>query len=424
MKIANADGFPVKIIVVLLLVHFVYALDRTAPVIIAEEVKREFDLTDTQLGLYTGTVFGLSFGIAGLLFGPIIDRVNRSRLLAIMVGVWSSLTALAAAAASFWQLLALRMFVGAAESGGSPTILSILSDVVSPTKRGTAIGIYKLGAPLGYAAASFGSAYIAAEYGWRMALLIAGLPGIILTLVVLRWIPEPERGRLDSSHAGRDTAFSTSEIWKLVVHGAGIGPYILGLSLYCVANLAMQAFTIPFLIRVHEIPLQQAGHYFGLASIFGAISPLLLGFANDSVVKRGTDKSAYFSALIAILTFAGGALMLVADSIGLAIAGLFIWMALTSGITAVVFAAVVTITPPRARGTILSVLLVASMAIGSGVGPVLLGATSDWLGGGEAVGRAGLIVLGLNVAAALCFVLAGRSLARLNQQVGEYATVT
>lgn len=402
---------PARVVTILLLVHFVYALDRTAPVIIAEEIKREFGLSDAQLGLYTGLVFGLSFGVVGLLIGPMIDRLNRSRLLAGMLFVWSALTALAAATVSFWQLLTLRMFIGAAESGGSPTILSILSDVVAPTRRGTAIGIYKLGAPMGYAAASFGCAYIAAEYGWRHALLIAGLPGIFLSLAVLRWIPEPERGKLDSQHVSRATAYSLKEIWLLVLNGAGIFPFILGFGIYCIANLAMQAFTIPFLMRVHDVSLRDAGMYFGAASVFGAVSPLVLGIINDRLVRRGVAWSAHFASLLTVLTLAGGWLMLLASSTGTSIAGLFIWMALMSGITAVIFAAVVTITPPRARGTILAVLLVASMAIGSGLGPVLLGVTSDLLGGGEAVGPAGVIVLGLNLLAAICFILAGRRLA-------------
>lgn len=403
-------GHSVRVILVLLMVHLVYALDRTAPIIIAEEVKREFDLSDGQMGIYTGLAFGVSFAVAGVLIGPVIDRFNRSRLLAGMLLIWSGMTAAAAAVGTFWQLLTLRTLVGAAEAGGSPTILSILSDVVSPAKRGTAIGIYKLGAPMGYLAASVGCAYIATHYGWRAALLIAGLPGIILALAVLRWIPDPSRGKLDAHHKARDTAFSLREIASLILHGPGIWPFILGLCLYSVANLAMQAFTIPYMIRLHGLSLQEAGMYYGIASGIGVVSPIVLGLINDRMVRNGIEWSGYLGCLIAVMTFLASALMLVSIDLVPVIAGLFLWMTLMSGITAVIFAAVITITPPRARGTILSVLLVASMAVGSGVGPVLLGSISDLLGGGTAVKPAGLIMVSLNLLAGLCFFGAGRSL--------------
>src|SRR5690606_13029058 len=107
-------------------------LDRTVVSIVIEPIRKEFGLSDGQLGLLTGMVYGLTFALAGIPLGLLVDRVNRRRLLAVLVLVWSGFTALAGFAQTFAHLLLARMGVGAAEAGGSPASMSIISDLFPP----------------------------------------------------------------------------------------------------------------------------------------------------------------------------------------------------------------------------------------------------------------------------------------------------
>jgi predicted MFS family arabinose efflux permease len=104
---------------IIVLIYSCHFLDRAVISLVAEPVRKEFGLNDSQLGLLTGFGFGLMFALAGIPIGLLVDRVNRTRLLAFMVFLWSAATAACGLAPNFLTLLAGRMAVGAAESGGA-----------------------------------------------------------------------------------------------------------------------------------------------------------------------------------------------------------------------------------------------------------------------------------------------------------------
>ena len=403
---------PRLILALMLLASVIYTVDRMIPVIIAEQVKTEFALTDTELGLFTGFIYGLSFGVSGLLCGPLIDRYNRIRLLSGMLALWSGLTAVAALAASFWQLVTLRFFVGAAEGGGSPATLSILSDVFPPEKRGTAIGIYKMGTPLGYFSASAGCGYIASEFGWREAVLVAGIPGMLLALAIIRCVPNIGRGVYDKPEPRPAKSNIAREVIDAIAHRPGLGFLILGLCLVTFANLGVQAFLIPFFSRVHAMPLSESSFLLAIASGLGGLSPLLLGLLNDRLVRAGPQWSSLLASIIALGALGSGLTLLAAEREPVMIAGLMVWQALVLGISVVVFAGVVTIAPPSVRGTILAILLTGTIFFGMGVGPVVVGKISDLLGGGTAVREASMVVMGFNLLASVSFLAAARQISR------------
>lgn len=408
----------IRSMVILMLVHLVYTLDRTVPIIIAEEVRKEFGLSDSQLGLFTGLAYGLSFAAAALLSGPLVDRFNRTRLLALMLFLWSGLTAVGALVTSYWQLLILRLTVGAAEAGGSPAALSIMADMFPANRRGSAIGFYKIGSPLGYLLASAGCGFIASEYGWRAALLAAGIPGMLLALAVIRWVPDPRRGAFDEAPAQDANAFSLAAVGKVLGGRTGLGPFIGGYVLFSCANAGLQAFIISFLARLHGVPLSEASSYFALSALLGAVSPLVLGLLNDRLVPRGLQWAAYLSALVAILAFVGGSSMLLAGTLAGAVVGLLVWQFLSLGMTAINLAGVLSVTPPAVRGTVISIFLVGGILVGMGLGPLLLGGMSDLLGGGAALREAGVIILAINLLAALSFWIAGVQIGRSKRSGG------
>lgn len=409
---------PGLVLALLVLVYVIYAVDRSAPIIIAEEIKKEFGLSDSQLGMYTGMAYGLSYGVVGVLIGPVIDRVNRSRLLSIVLFVWSCLTGLGSIATSFWQLLVLRVFVGASEAGGGPTAMSILSDVYPPEKRGTALGLYKMGTPIGFLVASAGAGYLASHYGWRMALLIVGIPGVLLSLMLARWVPEPKRGGLDPVDEKAAASMPLPDVFRLIVSGPGIAGFLIGLSVYTCASLGLQAFIIPFLTRVHGLPLDVASYYYAIAAALGGIAPIVLGVINDRLSRKGPQGSAWLCVLVCAVTFVSGYLLLLAPQMWLSLGGMVIWQMMISSLAVPVFASMLTVVPPGARGSIIAVTLVGSVSSGTAIGPVLMGVLSDYLGSGTAVREAGLILLTLNLVSALSFFWATRALGRMKPVAG------
>ena len=128
------------VVFVLALLYFFYMLDRSAITITQEMIKREFGLSDTQLGMLTGTLYGVSYALAGIPLGWAVDRVNRRNLLAGILAVWSALTVLSGLCSTMIQLALARIGVGASEASGTPAALSIRSDLFPPERRGTVSG--------------------------------------------------------------------------------------------------------------------------------------------------------------------------------------------------------------------------------------------------------------------------------------------
>jgi len=400
-----------RVLFILTLVHIVYIMDRTVPSIVAESVKHEFDLSDGQVGLFTGLAYALSFAVMALLSGPLVDRFNRVRFLSLLLVLWSGLTALTSTAGSYIALLAMRFGVGASEAGGSPAALSLLSDAFPPKRRGIAVGIYKLGAPLGYFVASAGCGWVAAHYGWRAAFLVAGIPGLLLALAVLRGVPNLERGVLDHAHAGPRTAQPLRKVLEFLRKGPGVAFLILGLMAFGFASASVQAFLVPFLIRVHDMPLQEASAYYAAAAAVGAISPLLLGIFNDRLTAKGVQYALYLAAFVCLATGITGWIMVSAGSDHLVVVGLVLWQIFHIGLPAVSYATLLTLTPPAMRGTLVAVILTGTILVGIGIAPVAAGLISDALGGGTAIRYSLMIMLSVNLLAFLLYLLGGRQVA-------------
>ena len=147
---------------VLGMLWFVYVLnflDRQLLSILAKPIQDSLGVTDGQLGLITGLYFALFYCLISIPVGWLADRTNRVKVLAIACGVWSAATAGCGAAANYGQLVGARMMVGVGEAGGVPPSYAIISDYFPPGRRGTALGIFNLGPPIGQAlGVAFGAA--------------------------------------------------------------------------------------------------------------------------------------------------------------------------------------------------------------------------------------------------------------------------
>jgi predicted MFS family arabinose efflux permease len=392
----------------LLVASITFTIDRQVPMIVAELVKKEFHLSDSQLGLFTGLSYSVSYAVVGLLIGPVIDRRNRSRLLALMLFLWSGLTAVAGFVGSFVQLLAARFAVGAAEAGGSPTMMSILVDNFPPHRRGIAIGLFKMGLPIGFFTAAVLCGHVASLYGWRAAFLVAGLPGMLLALAIMRWLPEPRRGAMDEPGT-RSEPMPLAEVIRVIVRAPGVGFIALGFIFYNFGNAGVQAFIVPFMQRAHGLTLVKASGYFGLAAGIGGISPLVAGLINDRVMRRGIAWSPFLAAGMVLITTVAGLVMAITNADPLMVAALILWQLLLTGMTTVVYSVLLTLTPPGMRGTLVSWLLVGSIPISIGLGPVVTGGLSDLF---QSLRIAIIIMICVNMFGLLGFTLATRQLRR------------
>ena len=163
--------------VVLALLCWVYVLnflDRQLLSILAKPIQDDLGLSDGQLGRLGGLYFALFYCILGVPVAWLADRGNRVRVLAIACVLWSAATAACGMARNYPQLAFARMSVGIGEAGGVPPSYSIISDYFPATQRGTALGLFNLGPPIGQALGVAFGAKVAAAYSWRPAFVLLG----------------------------------------------------------------------------------------------------------------------------------------------------------------------------------------------------------------------------------------------------------
>src|SRR5580693_9606189 len=184
-----------RLVTLLLMAAYTFnSMDRSIIPIIASAIKLDLRLTDTELGLLGGTAFALLYAVGGIPIARLAERVSRVNIITAALIIWSALSALCGAASSFPQLLLIRAGVGVAESGCSPPAHSLISDYFEPSRRTSALSVYSCGISIGYLLAAVGGSYVAQHWGWRAACAMAGLPGLVIAVLIKVFIQEPSRG--------------------------------------------------------------------------------------------------------------------------------------------------------------------------------------------------------------------------------------
>lgn len=364
---------------ILFLINILNFYDRNVAGALAEPMKKEFTLSDSQIGLL-GSVFIWVYALIGVPLGVMADRWKRKTLLAAGVVVWTLLTAMNAFAQNFTHLLFARLGVGVGEAVVAPSATSWIGDLVPAAKRARAMALFMLGVPVGGALSYFFSGPIAQEFGWRTALVIAALPAILLVppLLMLR---EPERGESDAAQAVppaeggiRPSMWSVLKIPTLlwiIASGA-----LLNFNMY-----AYGTFTVSFLMRIHGQMLSMAGILTGVIMLAGGLAGgLAAGRVGDHIIGKRKDGRMLAASLFALagapLAFFGviqGKGSLVAAVVLLSLA-----YGTCNTYYGLVYSSIHDIVVPSLRATTMAIYFMCMYMCGASFGPLLTGAISDW----------------------------------------------
>jgi predicted MFS family arabinose efflux permease len=234
-------------------------IDRFVINILAEDIKLDLRLTDTELGLVSGFAFSLAYALIIIPGARFADRTHRPRLLAGAVFVWSIFTVLCGYAGSFIQLVLARIGVGIGESSGAPIPQSLVADIVPLSRRAWAMGYVVIGAPLGSMIGMGIGGIIVDHVGWRTTLLLVGLPGFLLAGLMLL-VREPRDAEKLNSAPPRPAPF-----WPLMKQFASKPSLLWMMAASALGNMVQMgryAFVASFFLRVWKEDLVTWGHYF------------------------------------------------------------------------------------------------------------------------------------------------------------------
>ncbi len=262
------------VLIIMMLAYTINIADRYVMSTVLEPIRLELKLTDSGVAFLTGVSLALFYVTMGIPLSWIADRYNRKNLLAISMTIWSAMTAFCGLSQGYWQLLLARIGVGIGEAGGTPSCNAIVADYFPADRRAMAMTIFALGAPIGAWIGADMAGAVAAQYGWRYAFYVLGVPGILLALIVYFTVKEPKRGQLDavSDDETPTLADTLRFLWsqKAAVH------VMMGSGVSALWGWGLMWFTPTFIQRMYGLDVGEAGAVVGPIHLVMGIGASLL----------------------------------------------------------------------------------------------------------------------------------------------------
>ncbi len=414
----------------LTLVNLLNYLDRYVLSALLPDLGRaHMGLTDFRLGtLMTG--FLVVYMIFAPIFGILGDRRSRPRAIAAGVLVWSIATALSGLARNYFHLFAGRALVGIGEAAYGTIAPALLADYFPLKSRGRVFAVFYMAIPVGSALGYIVGGVVDQAFGWRAAFFVAGLPGVVLAVWMLR-LPDPPRGVQEPNGAANATRFGSTAISNneavarhdpagLAVYWSFLGhrPYLLTVLGYAAYTFALGglAFWMPtFLERARGIPAAQATTGFGVIVVTtGLLGTFAGGWLGDYWLKFSREAYFWLSAVTALLAVPLSIVALTAGSPALFYSAIVAAELLLFMSTGPINSAIVNLVAPAERASAVALSVFVIHALGDVISPPLIGELSDL----SSLGAAVLIVPAAIAACGALWLAAGRAARAFRTVVG------
>ncbi len=369
--------------------------------ILLPAIKADVLLSDAQLGILMGGGFALMYAVAGVPLARFADRHGRGRWLAIALVFWSTTTALFGSTRAFSQMLAARIALGIGESLCIPTSHSLLTDYVAPENRAFAFGLHSTGAVVGVTLALILGGYFEASMGWRHAMVLAAVPGILLGLVIGATLREPPRTGVTATHADTNLV----PLGEVISHLLSLKSYLWVLMAVCFGMLVeygLNQWLPTYYVRQFGLSVADVGFRYGLTVAVGGIPGSLLGgLVANRLARREIRWLVWLPAVMYAIAIPVGLSMLLASTAqaALLLNGIYAFAIFTTN--GALWAACFVHVPPLMRATTSAITLLVAGITGLALGPTLVGGISEAF-----TDRAGSHALQASLVAVECLAVA------------------
>jgi MFS family permease len=388
-------------VAVLMLMYIFSFIDRTTISLIVEPMKRDLQISDTQIGMLQGLAFALLYTFLGLPIARLSDRHSRRAIIAAGVFIWSIMATLCGLARTAMQLFIARIGVGVGEAALSPAAYSMITDSFPRSKLGSAFGVYNIGITIGagvaflvggivvaavsHAGASYTLPLLGEVRAWQMVFIVTGAPGIVLPLLLLTLREPARRGILRTSPADRAAALPRPPLKEVLgyvwLNREFYCLHFVALALLAMCGYAVAAWLPTALIRAYGVSYGQVGKILGVSTILmNSTGMLLAGILCDRLTRSGSKDAPIVVALISscgIAVFA--CLPYIMPTVPLVWVAIFVAGLTFNAYNGVGPQAVNQVTPNQYRAQVSAVYLFVVNALGLGVGPTLVPLLNDHL---------------------------------------------
>jgi predicted MFS family arabinose efflux permease len=364
----------------LFLVHFFASMDRYAFTILLEPIKADLQASDTQMGILSGLAFVICYVIFGIPLARMIDTGVRKTLVIATLAIWSAVTALSSLASSVLGMGIFRAALGSAEAGAIPASLSMIADSFPKQRRHQAVSIFQLGAGISPILGVPIVAIIADNFGWRAAMTVMGLGGLVLAVALIPFLKEPVRGHYDAPSENIEPVSLIASIRTLGKNSGLVFHVLSHIAITCTSTIFV-IWVSAYCVRVLKFTVTEAGIVAGASGVLTVIGILGGGWICGKLSETKQDDRwiAAFSGIVAVISAAGLVVMLSSTSravfiIGFALVSLALFSRIAPAMTLATDLA-----PPRMRGLSSSLMVGLASLIAGGLAPVAMGRLSDHL---------------------------------------------
>jgi MFS family permease len=388
-------------VAVLMLMYIFSFIDRTAISLIVDPMKRDLQISDTQIGMLQGSAFALLYTFLGLPIARLSDRHSRRAIIAAGVFIWSIMATLCGLARTALQLFVARIGVGVGEAALSPAAYSIITDSFPRSKLGRAFGVYNIGITIGAgvaflvggivvaAVSNAGASYTLPLLGevraWQMVFIVTGAPGIVLPLLLLTFREPKRRGILQTQAAGPTSALPRPPLKEVLsyvwLNRKFYGLYFVAQGLLSMCGYCAAAWLPTALVRAYGVSYGQVGKIFGVSTILmNSTGIILAGILCDRLTRSGRKDAPIIVALLSgcgIAVF--GCLPSVMPTVPLIWVAMFVAGLTFNAYNGVGPMAINQVTPNQYRAQVSAVYLFVLNVLGLGVGPTLVPLLNDHL---------------------------------------------
>jgi predicted MFS family arabinose efflux permease len=407
----KAGAYAWYVVFALALCQALAAMDARLPYILVEALKRDLDLTDTQIGLITGPAFSLSYALFAIPIAKLSDVKNRTVIIGGAVIVWSAFTACGGLAKGFATFALARVGVAFGEAALTPAAHSLISNYLPQAARAKGIALYAFGFAMGSFIALALGGYIGDRFGWQMAFFIIGGAGVAFSLLVFFTVREPPR-----EAPARDSSLPKGNIASLfgnpVIAHTILGALALGFSVG-----ALGSWGPAYVMRSFGLSATQTGASYGaVVGLLAMIGILAGGFIGSWLSNRSPHYALRMLAIVFFVTLFTQLGALFADNYVLFLVLIAITSLLSAFYMGPTHAAIQSMVDPSARSFASAVTVFCINGLGIAFGAFFVGLLSDTLApslGGESLRWALITVTICKLWSAIHYWQASRHLQRL-----------
>lgn len=374
------------LLLVLLGVSSLNFLDHQILALLLQPIKEDMLLSDTQLGLLSGLAFAVFYCVLGIPVARWADRGNRINIVALSVTTFGGMTALFGTATNFFQLFLYRVGVGIGEAGCTPPSHSLIAEQFKPAERPQAMAIYMMGAPLGMVMGFFLAGWINDLYGWRIAFIVLGLPGVALGLLVKLTLRDPrystslknKRADISEERNAVETIDSIFTVISVLWRNTSYRYLLYTLSMTYFLGYGISQWMPTFFMREYGYQSSDLGMILSLIAIFGVMSTWLGGYLFTRFLPNRESTQLRVIAILNILSVMFNACVYLSGSGQLALVFLGLANALGYMQLGPVYAVFIGLAHKRMRAMAVAFLYLVINFIGMGLGPFAIGFISDF----------------------------------------------